>query len=133
MKLSDVKGDRVIDVIADVIEPISNIAQDKAVIEMLRKEANDNGEVKNPTMLHIAAKLPKVLKHHKADVIAILAAVNGVTAEDYAAELTMGRLVKDVYDLLTDRSFSDFFKSAQLPGDENASGSAPENTTEAEK
>ena len=45
----------------------------------------------------------------------------------------MGKLVKDVYDLLTDRSFSDFFKSAQLPGDENASGSAPENTTEAEK
>ena len=130
MKLSDVKGDRVIDVIADVIEPISNIAQDKAVIEMLRKEANDNGEVK---MLHIVVKLPKILKHHKADVIAILAAVNGVTAEDYAAELTMGRLVKDVYDLLTDRSFSDFFKSAQLPGDENASGSAPENTTEAEK
>lgn len=133
MKLSDVKGDRVIDVIADVIEPISNIAQDKAVIEMLRKEANENGEVKNPTMQHIVAKLPKILKHHKADVIAILAAVNGVTAEDYAAELTMGRLVKDVYDLLTDRSFSDFFKSAQLPGDENASGSAPENTTEAEK
>lgn len=31
MKLSDVKGDRVIDVIADVIEPISNIAQDKEI------------------------------------------------------------------------------------------------------
>lgn len=133
MKLSDVKGDRVIDVIADVIEPISNIARDKAVIEMLRNEANDKGEVKNPSMLHIATKLPKVLKHHKSDVIAILAAVNGVTAKDYAAELTMMKLVKDVYDLLTDRSFSDFFKSAQLSGDENASGSAPENTTEAEK
>ena len=29
MKLSDIKGDRVLDVIADIIDPIANMVQDK--------------------------------------------------------------------------------------------------------
>lgn len=43
MKLSDIKGDRVLDVIADVIDPIANIAQDRDVNEMFKRKAVPEG------------------------------------------------------------------------------------------
>ena len=35
MRLSDVKGERTFEVIADIIEPVYRIAQDEAAVEML--------------------------------------------------------------------------------------------------
>lgn len=43
MKLSDIKGDRVFDVIADIIDPIANMAQDKDVTAMFKREAVPEG------------------------------------------------------------------------------------------
>ena len=38
MKLSDIQGDRVFDVIADIIDPIANIAEDEKASAMFRRE-----------------------------------------------------------------------------------------------
>ena len=43
MKLSDIKGDRVLDVIADIIDPIANMVQDKDVAAMFKREAVPDG------------------------------------------------------------------------------------------
>ena len=38
MRLSDIKGDRVFDVIADIIDPIANIASDETASALFKRE-----------------------------------------------------------------------------------------------
>lgn len=43
MKLSDIQGDRVFDVIADIIDPIANIAEDEKASAMFQREKLPEG------------------------------------------------------------------------------------------
>lgn len=126
MRLSDVKGDRTLDVIADVIEPIANLAADKEVTEFLQKKQVPKGQDRKLFLLErIKRFVPALLRTHKADVIKILAAIEGVGQEQYTEELNLVKLTKDCIDLLTDDTFIELFISAQS---EDSSGSALENT-----
>ena len=125
MKLSDVKGERTLEVIADIIDPIANIAEDEEASAMFKREKLPEGMTVKKFLLKRARKsLPVLLKGHKADIIAILSAIEGVSAEGYAGALNLVKLVKDCTDLLTDEAFMELFISAQS---ENNSGSAREN------
>ena len=44
MKLSDIKGERTLDVIAEVIEPIANIAEDEKTAALFKREKLPEGE-----------------------------------------------------------------------------------------
>lgn len=124
MRLSDIKGDRTLEVIAEIIDPIANIAEDEAASAMFKREKLPEGMTANKFLLKRARKsLPVLLKGHKADIIAILSAIEGVSAEEYAGALNLVKLVKDCADLLTDEAFMELFISAQS---ENNSGSARE-------
>lgn len=124
MKLSDVKGERTLEVIADIIDPIANIAEDDTAIAMFKREKLPEGMTPNKFLMSRARKsLPVLLKGHKGDIIAILSAVEGVSAEEYAKTLNLVKLTKDCIDLLTDEVFMQLFISAQS---ENNSGSARE-------
>lgn len=128
MRLSDVKGDRTLDVIADIIDPIANIAEDGAAASLFHREKLPEGQSPKEFMLRRVRKhLPQLLKSHKEDIIAILAAIEGVSAAEYAEKLDLVKLTKDFTELLTDEAFTQLFISAQsgMP-----SGSAPESTTE---
>ena len=130
MKLSDVKGDRVFDVIADLIEPIANIASDKEATEMFKKKKVPEGmEAKAFLMQRLTKALPQLLKGHKQDVIAILSIIKGCSPEEYAEQMTFFTLVRDCTDLLNDKDFTKLFISAQT--EEPSSASAPM-TSEAE-
>ncbi len=126
MKLSDVKGERTLDVIAEIVEPVANLAEDKEVAELFRKKKLPQGrDAKSYLLERLKSSLPPLLKRHKTDVIAILAAVEGVSMEQYAGSLNLVKLSKDCIELLTDDAFIELFISAQSEG---SSGSAPENT-----
>lgn len=130
MKLSDIKGERVFDVIADIIDPIANIAADDEVAELFKRKAVPNGE--NPRIFginRIRTSVPKLIKNHKGDMITILSTIEGVTPVEYAAALSLGKLVNDFIDLLSDDETLALFTSAQT---ENSSGSAQENIEAAE-
>ena len=127
MRLSDIKGERTLDVIADIIDPIANIAEDSAAAALFRREKLPEGETPKGFMLQRVRKhLPQLLKGHKGDIIAILAAIEGVSAAEYSEKLDLVKLTKDFTELLTDEAFTQLFISAQsgMP-----SGSAPESTT----
>lgn len=129
MRLSDIKGERTLDVIADIIEPIANIAEDEAAAALFKQEQVPEGE--NPKRFligRIKKAVPSLIKNHKQDVISILATIKGVSVEEYAGTLGIITLVKDLLDLCMDSSFYDLFMSAQNGGD--SSGSAQENTAE---
>lgn len=131
MKLSDIQGDRVFDVIADIIDPIANIAEDEKASAMFQREKLPEGmTVKQFAMQRARKALPALLKGHKADIIAILAAIEGVSADAYKGALNLAKLTRDTVELLTDDAFTAFFLSAQS---ENSSGSAQENTGEADE
>ena len=131
MKLSDIRGDRVFDVIADIIDPIANIAEDKKASAMFRREKLPEGMTAKRFMMQRARKaLPVLLKDHKGDIIAILAAIEGVSADAYKDALNLVKLSQDTVELLTDDAFIELFLSAQS---ENSSGSAQENTGEADE
>lgn len=131
MKLSDIKGDRVLDVIADIIDPIANVAQDKDVAAMFEREAVPDGmEARDFFAQRMRKGLPVLLKGHKADIIAIMAAIEGVTPEQYVASLDFPKLFTDVMELVTDDALLDFLsssetgKGADVPGSASASSEA---------
>lgn len=126
MRLSDIKGDRAIDVIADIIEPITCIAEDETASNLFsRKPLPEGVSAKKFTLERIRKNLPALLKGHKDDIIAILSAIEGVEPKAYKGTLSLIKLTKDCVELLTDEAFTTLFISAQS---EVSSGSAPENT-----
>lgn len=128
MKLSDIKGDRVLDVIADIIDPIANMVQDKDVAAMFKREAVPDGmEARDFFAKRMRKGLPVLLKGHKTDIIAVMAAIEGVTPEQYAASLDFPKLFTDVMELLTDGAFLNFLSSPETGKGAGASGSASAN------
>lgn len=126
MKLSDIHGERVFDVIADIIAPIANIAEDEKASAMFRREKIPDGMTAKEFAMQRARKaLPALLKGHKGDIIAILASIEGVSAESYKGALNLVKLMRDATELLTDDAFTELFISAQSG---KSSGSAQENT-----
>lgn len=126
MRLSDIQGERVFDVIADIIDPIANIAEDEQASAMFKRERLPEGMTAKAFLIQRARKsLPALFKGHKGDIIAILAAIGGVSEEQYKRELNPIKLMRDATELLTDEAFGALFLSAQSG---KASGSAQENT-----
>ena len=126
MKLSDIQGERVFDVIADIIDPIANIAEDDAASALFKREKLPECMTAKEFMMQRARKaLPALLKGHKGDIIAILASIEGVSAESYNGALNLVKLMRDATELLTDDAFGALFLSAQSG---KSSGSAQENT-----
>ena len=126
MRLSDIKGDRVFDVIADIIDPIANIASDETASALFRGERLPEGMTGKAFLLERARKaVPALLKGHKGDIITVLATIEGVSSDDYRASLTLAKLMQDTAELLTDEAFGELFISAQSG---TSSGSAQENT-----
>lgn len=125
MKLSDVKGERTLDVIADLIEPIANIAQDKEVAEMFRRKAVPDGmEARDFFTQRLRKGMPVLLKGHKGDIIAILATIADQTPEEYAAGINLVKIIEDFTELVCDEAFIGFLASSKTEKADDAPGSA---------
>lgn len=128
MRLSDIKGERTLDVIAEIVDPIANIAGDKELMAAFKREKLPEGVDKNEYLVgRVKKALPKLISGHKRDVISILASIEGVSYGEYAESLNLIRLMKDCTDLLNDPAFIAVFRLAQS---ETSSGSVQANTEE---
>lgn len=113
MRLSDVKGERTFEVIADIIEPVYRIAQDEAAVEMLSPKPCPEGEDPKKFMARrLVAGVPALLRSHKGDLLAIMAAIEGEDAEEYAASLDLAKLVVSLTELVSDPALMGFLASA---------------------
>lgn len=116
MRLSDVKGERTFEVIADIIEPVYRIAQDEAAVEMLSPKPCPEGEDPKKFMARrLVAGVPALLRSHKGDLVAIMAAIEGEDAEEYAASLDLAKLVASLTELVSDPALMGFLASAAGP------------------
>ena len=109
MKLSDIKGERVFDVIADLTEPVASIAADKDAASLFESQAVPKGvEPRDFVIARLKRSLPKLMRGHKADLVAILATLKGVSPEEYLEGMTMATLLNDVVELMNDEEFVAF-------------------------
>lgn len=131
MKLSEIKGERTFDVIADIIDPIANIAEDKECMKLFKKQKPPKGvDARAYAIKRLKKGVPALLRDHKGDIMAIMAAIEGVSVEEYAASLNLAKLTTDVIELATDEAFVDLFISAQKEEAGGTSTAAPETITE---
>ena len=113
MKLSNIKGEAVFEVIADCIEPISNIASDETVSKLFKREVLLEGEdPRKHAIKRLSASIPTLMRDHKQDLVAIMAALSCQTVEEYSENMTIVTLIADVGELISDPVFMGFFNSA---------------------
>lgn len=110
MRLSEIKGERVFDVIADIIEPACSIAQDKDAADLFdrSKERPEGMTAKEFALERVKRSVPKLMRSHRDDLVAIMAAIEGVSFEEYMGEVTISSLIKAVYEMLTDEDLLAF-------------------------
>lgn len=125
MKLSDVRGERTLDVIADLIGPIAEIASDEEAARLFRREAVPEGVTAREFFTERAkSAVPALLRGHRDAVISILAAIEGTDREEYAESLNLAKLLRDVVDLMTDEEFVAFLSPSGTGTEGAASASA---------
>ena len=111
MKLSDLKGERAIEVIADLIAPMANIAADADNLKLFHNKRLEGESVEEAGQRLMKEKLPILLKTHKKDIVDILCAVNGTAPE----ELSLMEIISQIADLGNDKDFMGLFISAVSP------------------
>lgn len=119
MRLSDIKGEQALDVLADLLEPIVSLAKDSELNELLTKDRTE------------AAKV--ALKMHKHEVITIMAVLDGETPEEYVKKISLLTLPVRLVELFNDPELVELFQSQGQSTDQTSSGSATVNTEVEEK
>ena len=110
MKLSEIKGERTLDVIAEIIDPIVSIATDEEAAKLFKREKTPEGMTSWQFFLtKVRESLPTLVRSHKAELVKILATIKGVSDEEYMEELTFPSLIHDLTELVTDAEFVSFF------------------------
>lgn len=109
MKLSEIRGERTFDVLGDLVAPVLNIASDEKAVAFFRdRERPEGQDVREFAARKAKETLPALLKGHKADLVAIMAALNGMEPGEYAETLTLASLLSDLTELLSDEGFTAF-------------------------
>lgn len=109
MRLSDIRGERVFDVIADIIEPACSIAMDPKASELFRRGGCPEGVDPHEYALRkVRESVPPLMRDHRDDMVAILSSIEGTDPDEYVRDLTMPALIKGVYEMLTDEDLLGF-------------------------
>lgn len=109
MKLSEITGERAVEVIAELIQPLTNIASDKDnIAQLFGAKPKDGEKQEDATMRVLKENIPLLLKTHNADILKILSVINDVEPES----LTIPEIVKGTFDVLGDEDFMALFMSA---------------------
>ena len=117
MKLSELENEEALDVLADILEPASEIIADQNIRDYFQ-----SGEYMK------AAKA--AIKDHKKSIIEILARLDNVPVAEYRCNFFT--LPRKVFEILTDSDLIDFFKSSADQAEENVSADVMGHITETE-
>ena len=113
-KLSEIKGEDALDVLADVLEPIAEISSDAEFVKICRS-GNKMQAIKH------------LLKEHKHEVLEVMAILDGEDADTYDPSLI--KLPVMLLELFNDPELVSLF---QFQDTVTSSGSVTENTEETE-
>lgn len=115
MRLSDYKGEDAIDLLADILDPATEILADSKIKDAVRSKQLSRTEI-----------IKMVLKEHKKAIIKIMAIIEGVDPDTYQPNVLT--LPVKLVDMLNDEEFLQLFQLQGQMGEDAPSGSATENT-----
>ena len=95
MKLSEIKGEKALDAMADLLDPLALIFADP---EIQRSVKNDE-----PKMILVK----KILKTHKKEAIQIMAILDGETPETY--EISLLKIPMKLLEIINDPEVQSLF------------------------
>ena len=113
MKLSDIKGEKALDAIADLIEPLTELSTDKIFVGLIRTK-------------NYMDAIKVGLKVHKKSVLKILAILNQQDVNTY--EPSLAEIPKMLLDVINDAELLNLFSSQAETTKETSSSSVTENT-----
>ena len=116
MKLSDLKGEKALDALADLLEPVVELMTDNDIVRLFKSGQKIKA-------------VARAIKEHKKAVITILAVTEGADPATY--EPNVLSLPAKMLEILNDQELMSLFQS-QGQKEKTSSGSAMVNT-EAEK
>lgn len=117
MKASDIKGEKALDMLADMIEPATEILTDPEI-----KAAFEQKDTK------LFSIIKMMIKGHKRAVIEILAAFDGEEpTEEYVNKIGLLTLPKKFMELLQDENLREVLPLSGQMKESESSGSAMEN------
>ena len=118
MKLNEIKNEQAIETLADMFDPIVEIASDEKVVSAAR----GNNKV---------LMVKYILKDHSRAVFELMALSEGVPVEEYECDILT--LPAKLLDLFNRPEFSSLFQSQGQKMEKTSFGSATENTKVKEK
>lgn len=101
MRLSDIKGDAAMDAVARIVPHVIELAGDKQLLAVMSAQDEDGGR-------KLGAVIAALVPAHTDQVVGILAAINGKSDDEYRSEMTIGSLIRDLTELLTDEDMTSF-------------------------
>lgn len=104
MRISEVPGDRALEVMATIAEAVGECSKDEALVGLMRGEGDAAEKA--------AAVAPALLRGHGEAVYRVLASIEGETPEAYKAGRRLPQVLRDLMDVLTDEELLDFLPSA---------------------
>ncbi len=116
-KLSEYKDEEALDILADLIEPVSAIFADEEIREIVNKNKGTR-----------AKAVSIAIKRHKKEVISILATLDGVSAEEYHCNVLS--LPMKLLEILNNKELTTFLALQSQNTEEQSFGSAMENISE---
>ena len=115
MKLSEVRGTRVFDVMAELVEPIADIASSDVLKDMLRPmECPEGVEPRKFMAERVKSAVPSLIEAHSNDLIKVLSTIGNVSPEEYVEKMTFISLWSDVMELMGDDDFLNFLGSVRV-------------------
>ena len=128
-QLSEIKGEKSFDILADIIGPVTNIASDKAASELFGARPLPEGVTMREYILsRVKEAIPALMKKHKKDLITILSILSEMSEKEYKEQMTLDGIILDLSTLISDPLFNAFFITS--PSMSESSTSASENTEE---
>lgn len=118
MRLSDIRGEQALDVLANILDPVSKIAVDEG-FQKLVKAKDKIGCVQY------------ILRNYKKETLSIMASLDGEDPKDYNP--TLPQIPAKLLELLNDPVIKPFFESQGRSQEDASSGSATESTGATEK
>lgn len=107
MKLSELKGERAVEAIADLIEPLTNIATNRNKWAKQNVKPVEGESKQEATARNLKEQLPVILRENKSDLLSIITIITGENAE----EMSLPRIMKESIELLSDKDLGDLFLS----------------------
>ena len=117
-RLSEYRGEEALDVLADLIEPATEIMTDKQLVALFREK-------------NMATAAKVAIKNHKRAVLNILARLEDENPDTYAPSIFA--LPMKLLEIFNDPELVNLFSSQGQTEDQTNSGSATENTKGTER